>query len=232
MDGPHQRIVRTPHGFVIREGRGYDSDDDDLATLQPYELRHVVEKLLNANAYLERKLEKRSVDNTSHQIRAELEKCRKSLEVRTDERDRLSNTLRNVNDALVVRGNTINTLQEELKERTDELKVLREDWDRRLKEERQRLVHEERDRIVREERAQLVKTERERLIRLLTEEPSEKKEDAESFEPQCSVCLDAKLEMVIEPCGHITTCEACTLKISKCPICRGPKVRTLRAYLH
>lgn len=108
----------------------------------------------------------------------------------------------------------------------EELQVLRDDWDRRVKEERARLAREERDRIIKEERTQLVKIERMRLIALLSEE------EEESSRPSgCGICLAAPVEMLIEPCGHCVTCVACAPKVTKCPICRVPVVKTRRIFL-
>ncbi len=158
-------------------------------------------------------------DDSADQLRADLAACKSELVTITAQRDQLTAAAKETAEQL-------RAMREDLQCRTDELKILREDWDRRIKEERLRLVHEERDRIVREERAQLVKTERSRLLRLLAEEPEGKEE------PQCSICLSASVEMLIESCGHITTCAPCTLKIVKCPICREPKAQTRRVFLH
>lgn len=37
---------------------------------------------------------------------------------------------------------------------------------------------------------------------------------------QCSICLDAPVEIVLLPCGHSMTCMGCTAAIETCPICR------------
>lgn len=37
---------------------------------------------------------------------------------------------------------------------------------------------------------------------------------------QCSICLINKRCILLKPCKHTGTCQECTSKIKKCPICR------------
>ena len=46
----------------------------------------------------------------------------------------------------------------------------------------------------------------------------------------CKICLDANVGIVFLPCGHIVACVTCSVRLSKCPICRKfirEKVKTL-----
>ena len=46
----------------------------------------------------------------------------------------------------------------------------------------------------------------------------------------CKICLDANVGIVFLPCGHIVACATCSVRLSKCPICRKfirEKVKTL-----
>eukprot|EP00759_Apiculatamorpha_spiralis_P008599 PhF_6_TR15535/c0_g1_i1/m.24155 len=38
----------------------------------------------------------------------------------------------------------------------------------------------------------------------------------------CVVCLDAKIDCVILPCGHLCCCRPCSKHMRICPICRNP----------
>lgn len=44
---------------------------------------------------------------------------------------------------------------------------------------------------------------------------------------RCKVCLDAKVQVAILPCAHVTTCLTCTVKLKNCPICR----RTIKDFM-
>jgi len=39
---------------------------------------------------------------------------------------------------------------------------------------------------------------------------------------ECVVCLDAATSVKLKPCGHLVLCEACSLRVDVCPVCRGP----------
>jgi len=54
-------------------------------------------------------------------------------------------------------------------------------------------------------------------------------------EDECSVCLDAKKDTVIIPCGHLCVCNPCATVLAvtnsyKCPICRGEIEGVCRAF--
>ena len=38
---------------------------------------------------------------------------------------------------------------------------------------------------------------------------------------QCRVCMDAHIDTVFCPCGHVTCCTQCAQKLSNCPLCRA-----------
>ncbi|KAE8751380.1 hypothetical protein FOCC_FOCC001952 [Frankliniella occidentalis] len=37
----------------------------------------------------------------------------------------------------------------------------------------------------------------------------------------CKVCLDEEVAVLFLPCGHLVTCRRCSLKMVRCPVCRG-----------
>ena len=37
---------------------------------------------------------------------------------------------------------------------------------------------------------------------------------------ECVICMDAEKDIVFMPCGHLYTCETCSSKVTKCPMCR------------
>ncbi len=52
---------------------------------------------------------------------------------------------------------------------------------------------------------------------------------------ECMVCSDQKRDMLSLPCGHITTCSGCAVRVKKCLICREyiddkKKVQLMHAY--
>lgn len=52
----------------------------------------------------------------------------------------------------------------------------------------------------------------------------------------CSICMENNTNILIEPCGHICTCEQCINMIlqsknKKCPVCRVDITNTVKAYL-
>lgn len=59
----------------------------------------------------------------------------------------------------------------------------------------------------------------------------------ESLDPllSCKVCLINRLEITIQPCGHLAVCQRCCLRLrsleNKCPICRGPIEDAIRTYM-
>lgn len=71
----------------------------------------------------------------------------------------------------------------------------------------------------------------------LVSEPSQDSLDIEQeneelrAELKCKICYRHEVSMVIIPCGHLVSCQSCTTKVSTCPVCRGPKESTVRAFL-
>jgi len=46
---------------------------------------------------------------------------------------------------------------------------------------------------------------------------------------ECCVCMVADKDTIFIPCGHYYTCHTCAVTSKKCPICRVPGVRFLKA---
>ena len=38
---------------------------------------------------------------------------------------------------------------------------------------------------------------------------------------ECVICMEENNQIVFIPCGHFCTCEICSNKIQKCPLCRS-----------
>lgn len=47
----------------------------------------------------------------------------------------------------------------------------------------------------------------------------------------CIICLSLPARIAINPCGHMCTCQSCSLKIDKCPVCRGTIGQRLCVYV-
>ena len=43
-------------------------------------------------------------------------------------------------------------------------------------------------------------------------------EDSSSVD--CIICMENPKSIVLIPCGHFYTCDECSVKVLKCPICR------------
>ncbi|XP_023251657.1 E3 ubiquitin-protein ligase XIAP isoform X1 [Seriola lalandi dorsalis] len=50
-------------------------------------------------------------------------------------------------------------------------------------------------------------------------------------EKQCKICMDKDISIVFIPCGHLVTCETCSKKLVKCPICCGAILQKLKTYI-
>jgi len=51
-------------------------------------------------------------------------------------------------------------------------------------------------------------------------------------EEECVVCLDAKREIALVPCGHRCICSVCAEKIDKlCPLCKTAVASTIKIFL-
>ena len=44
----------------------------------------------------------------------------------------------------------------------------------------------------------------------------------------CKICLDEKVCITFVPCGHLVTCQTCSPKLRKCPLCRTFIRRTIK----
>ena len=47
---------------------------------------------------------------------------------------------------------------------------------------------------------------------------------------ECSVCLDARKNMIVFPCAHFAICDKCVDSLKLCPICRTPITSIRRVY--
>lgn len=59
----------------------------------------------------------------------------------------------------------------------------------------------------------------------------ENSDHSDHSEKECSVCLDAKPNVVFLPCGHVTACQQCSQQINTCPLCREVIDSFHRVYL-
>lgn len=56
--------------------------------------------------------------------------------------------------------------------------------------------------------------------------------EAEKFvDVSCQLCLTKRRAIVFLPCGHVTTCKTCSLRISSCPSCRGKIRKRFKVFL-
>ena len=55
------------------------------------------------------------------------------------------------------------------------------------------------------------------------EENTEKKKNEEEVLEyrKCKICMDADMDIVFLPCGHMYSCASCTIKLGECSICRN-----------
>ena len=47
----------------------------------------------------------------------------------------------------------------------------------------------------------------------------------------CKICMDAKIDTVLIPCGHWVCCHSCGSSIKKCPLCRTDITLQQRVYM-
>lgn len=47
----------------------------------------------------------------------------------------------------------------------------------------------------------------------------------------CKICMDEQMNMVFEPCGHLSTCLKCSRPLYKCPMCRTIITKKRRIYM-
>lgn len=46
----------------------------------------------------------------------------------------------------------------------------------------------------------------------------------------CSVCMHSRKQHALEPCGH-AFCEACSSRVTVCPVCKQGTTRRIRVFL-
>ena len=47
----------------------------------------------------------------------------------------------------------------------------------------------------------------------------------------CKVCMENDVDTVFLPCGHLVSCNQCSPKLRKCPVCRTYIRGTVRTFL-
>ena len=52
----------------------------------------------------------------------------------------------------------------------------------------------------------------------MTNEPNA--EAGEKLLDECMVCSDQRREVLFTPCGHVTVCEQCSVRVKKCLLCK------------
>ena len=60
------------------------------------------------------------------------------------------------------------------------------------------------------------------------------KETLEKYEEQnlCKICMDKEKCILFQPCGHLIICENCIPSLEKkCPLCRQPIKKFVKAYM-
>ena len=48
---------------------------------------------------------------------------------------------------------------------------------------------------------------------------------------ECKICFDYEANIIFSPCGHISTCGICALRLHKCPICRKDVDDKIQSYV-
>jgi len=46
----------------------------------------------------------------------------------------------------------------------------------------------------------------------------------------CVVCMESAKVMCFGPCGHVATCEQCSIDLHQCPMCQAKIAHRIRAY--
>ena len=87
----------------------------------------------------------------------------------------------------------------------------------RLAAEAERLRQQQRRREAESRRVRRLSKLRTALKRMIGRKKPPTGEAAE-----CVVCLDEATSVKLNPCGHLVLCEACSLRVDVCPVCRGP----------
>mmetsp|Transcript_12232 Transcript_12232/g.20235 ORF Transcript_12232/g.20235 Transcript_12232/m.20235 type:complete len:299 (+) Transcript_12232:182-1078(+) len=47
---------------------------------------------------------------------------------------------------------------------------------------------------------------------------------------ECKICMEANINSVLVPCGHMVSCTSCSKKLRKCPICRKTISRSQQVF--
>jgi len=65
-----------------------------------------------------------------------------------------------------------------------------------------------------------------------TDEAQILKEQLQQLQEQklCKICMDAEINTVFLPCGHLVACLTCTKDIKQCPVCRQEIAQTVRIF--
>jgi len=53
---------------------------------------------------------------------------------------------------------------------------------------------------------------------------------AQTLQPECSVCLNAKPNQTFVPCGHCVCCEECASNLEVCPLCRKKITQKVKSF--
>jgi len=66
----------------------------------------------------------------------------------------------------------------------------------------------------------------------LTNETQILKDQLQQLQEQklCKICMDAEINTVFLPCGHMVACLTCTKDIKQCPVCRQEISQTVRTF--
>ncbi|XP_078677125.1 baculoviral IAP repeat-containing protein 3-like isoform X2 [Branchiostoma floridae x Branchiostoma belcheri] len=62
-------------------------------------------------------------------------------------------------------------------------------------------------------------------------EQLQKELDKYKDERTCKICMDAEVNIVFIPCGHLAVCANCAASVRRCPICRASIRGTVRTYM-
>ena len=47
----------------------------------------------------------------------------------------------------------------------------------------------------------------------------------------CKICLEADIEVVFIPCGHLVSCHGCSSLVSRCSLCQSSVTDTVKIYM-